>query len=97
MESKVLKNWWMPLLKGIILIVLSILVFMHPDGALLGFALYIGIGFLIAGVVLIIAAKDSDDERFLEETADLLFHMMILLTERGYGLEDVVQVMKGRH
>ena len=48
-------------------------------------------------VELIIEALDSDDERFLEEAADLLFHMMILLTERGYGLEDVVKVLKGRH
>ena len=48
-------------------------------------------------VELIIEALDSNDERFLEEAADLLFHMMILLTERGYGLEDVVKVLKGRH
>jgi len=48
-------------------------------------------------VELIIEAKDSDDERFLEEAADLLFHMMVLLTERGYRLEDVVKVLKGRH
>ena len=48
-------------------------------------------------VELIIEAKDSDDERFLEEAADLLFHMMVLMTERGYRLEDVVKVLKGRH
>jgi phosphoribosyl-ATP pyrophosphohydrolase/phosphoribosyl-AMP cyclohydrolase len=48
-------------------------------------------------VELIVEAKNSDNERFLEEAADLLFHMMILLTERGYGLEDVVRVLKGRH
>jgi phosphoribosyl-ATP pyrophosphohydrolase/phosphoribosyl-AMP cyclohydrolase len=48
-------------------------------------------------VELIVESKNSDDERFLEEAADLLFHMMILLTERGYGLGDVVSVLKGRH
>ena len=48
-------------------------------------------------VELIIEAKDSNDERLLEEAADLLFHMMVLLTERGYGMEDVVRVLKGRH
>jgi len=46
----------MPLIKGVILIILSILVFLHPGGAILGLALYIGIGFLIAGIVLIITA-----------------------------------------
>ena len=48
-------------------------------------------------VELIIESKDSDDERFLNEAADLLFHTMILLIERGYGLEDVVKVLRGRH
>ena len=48
-------------------------------------------------VELIIESKDSDDERFLNEAADLLFHTMMLLVDRGYGLEDVVKVLKGRH
>jgi len=48
-------------------------------------------------VELVIEAKDSNDNRLLEEAADLLFHMMILLTERGYGLEDVVKVLRDRH
>ncbi len=48
-------------------------------------------------VELVIEAKDSDDERLLEEAADLLFHMLILLIERGYALEDVVRVLRGRH
>lgn len=84
MESKVLKNWWMPLLKGIILIVLSILVFMHPDGALLGLALYIGIGFLIAGVVLIIAAISFRNEtkgwgwRLTEGLVDIFFGFILI-------------------
>ena len=56
METTLLKNWWIPLLKGIILIILSILVFMHPGGAILGLALYIGIAFLMAGIVIVISA-----------------------------------------
>ena len=48
-------------------------------------------------VELIIESKDSDDDRFLNEAADLLFHTMILLIEKGYGLEDVVKILKGRH
>jgi len=48
-------------------------------------------------VELIIEAKDGDDNRFLNEAADLLFHMMILLADRGYRLEDVVGILKERH
>ena len=48
-------------------------------------------------VELVIEAKDRDDTKFLDEAADLLFHMMILLIDRGYRLEDVVKVLYGRH
>ncbi len=46
---------------------------------------------------LIIEAMDSNDKLFLNEAADLLFHMTILLVDRGYMLEDVVKVLKERH
>jgi phosphoribosyl-ATP pyrophosphohydrolase/phosphoribosyl-AMP cyclohydrolase len=46
---------------------------------------------------LVIEAMDSDDENFLNEAADLLFHMTILLVDRGYGLEDIVKVLEDRH
>jgi len=48
-------------------------------------------------VELVIESKDSDDSRFLNEAADLLFHYIILLVDRGYKLEDVVGVLKSRH
>jgi len=48
-------------------------------------------------VELIIESKENDDDRFLNESADLLFHLIILLTDRGYGLEDVAEVLKKRH
>jgi len=48
-------------------------------------------------VELIIEAKDGNDDLFLNEAADLLFHLMILLTDRGYSLEDVSGILKGRH
>ena len=46
---------------------------------------------------LVIEAMDSDDELFLNEAADLLFHMTILLVDRGYKLEDVVNILQKRH
>ena len=48
-------------------------------------------------VETIIEAKDSDDGRFLNESADLLFHLLILLNARGYGLQDVSEVLRERH
>ncbi len=46
---------------------------------------------------LVIEAMDSDEEGFLNESADLLFHMIILLIDRGYRLEDVVKNLEKRH
>ena len=48
-------------------------------------------------VELVIESKDTDDSRFLNEAADLLFHYIILLVDRGYKLEDVVSVLESRH
>ena len=46
---------------------------------------------------LVIEAMDSDDECLLNEAADLLFHMTILLVDRGYRLEDVAKILADRH
>lgn len=46
---------------------------------------------------LIIEAKDDNEELFINEAADLLFHYMILLTAKGKRIEDVVEVLKKRH
>lgn len=46
---------------------------------------------------LVIEAMDNQDEPFLNEAADLLFHLCILLVDRGYGLEDVVRILEKRH
>jgi phosphoribosyl-ATP pyrophosphohydrolase/phosphoribosyl-AMP cyclohydrolase len=46
---------------------------------------------------LIIEAMDSDDELFLNEAADLLFHMCILLVDRGYRLQDIAKILADRH
>jgi phosphoribosyl-ATP pyrophosphohydrolase/phosphoribosyl-AMP cyclohydrolase len=48
-------------------------------------------------VELVIEAKDHDDELFLSEAADLLFHYLILLNAKGYNLQDVVDVLQRRH
>ncbi|SHG32274.1 bifunctional phosphoribosyl-AMP cyclohydrolase/phosphoribosyl-ATP diphosphatase HisIE [Flagellimonas flava] len=48
-------------------------------------------------VETVIEAKDSDDELFLNESADLLFHYLILLQAKGFTLEDIVETLKKRH
>ncbi|MGL1887284.1 MAG: bifunctional phosphoribosyl-AMP cyclohydrolase/phosphoribosyl-ATP diphosphatase HisIE [Reichenbachiella sp.] len=48
-------------------------------------------------VEVIIEAKDNDEKLFLDESADLLYHYMILLRAKGYDLEDVTKVLEKRH
>ncbi|TXI68923.1 MAG: bifunctional phosphoribosyl-AMP cyclohydrolase/phosphoribosyl-ATP diphosphatase HisIE [Flavobacterium sp.] len=47
-------------------------------------------------VEVVIEAKDNNDDLFLSESADLLFHYLILLQAKGFQLKDVVEVLKGR-
>lgn len=47
-------------------------------------------------VELIIEAKDDDDDLFINEAADLMYHYLILLKAKGKQLEDVEEVLKGR-
>ena len=48
-------------------------------------------------VETVIEAKDSNDDLFLNEGADLLFHWLILLQAKGYSLQDVVEILEQRH
>jgi len=48
-------------------------------------------------VEVVIEAKDNNDNLFLEESADLLFHYLILLQAKNYSLSDVIKVLKSRH
>ena len=47
-------------------------------------------------VEVVIEAKDNNDDLFLSESADLLFHYLILLQAKGFELNDVVSVLKSR-
>jgi phosphoribosyl-ATP pyrophosphohydrolase/phosphoribosyl-AMP cyclohydrolase len=48
-------------------------------------------------VELIIESKDSNDELFLNEAADLMYHLLVLLSAKGYRLEDVEKILQERH
>lgn len=47
-------------------------------------------------VEVVIEAKDENDDLFLNESADLLFHYLILLQAKGFKLTDVVEYLKKR-
>ena len=47
-------------------------------------------------VEVVIEAKDDNDDLFLSESADLLFHYLILLQAKGYQMNDVIEVLKKR-
>ena len=48
-------------------------------------------------VELVIESKDDNEEKFLNEAADLLYHYLVLLRAKNHKLEDVVNVLAKRH
>lgn len=48
-------------------------------------------------IELVIEAKDDNEELFLNEAADLLFHYLLLLNAKGYKLQSVIDILKKRH
>ena len=82
--KSILKLWWVVLIKGIILVLLSFFVFKHPVEALVGLALYLGIALLITGIGLIITsiANSKSDENWgwqlTEGIVDVLFALVLL-------------------
>ena len=48
-------------------------------------------------VETVIEAMKGDDERLLYEASDLLYHLIVLLTYKGYRIEDLANELKKRH
>lgn len=48
-------------------------------------------------VELVIESKDNNDDLFLNEAADLIYHLLVLLAAKNYKLTDVVKVLEERH
>jgi phosphoribosyl-ATP pyrophosphohydrolase/phosphoribosyl-AMP cyclohydrolase len=49
------------------------------------------------GVELALAAVTRDPTACAEETADLLYHLAVLMEARGFGWADVISVLRARH
>ena len=47
-------------------------------------------------VEVVIEAKDDDEEKFKNEAADLLYHLLILLKTKGFSLEEIESTLAGR-
>ncbi|TMN34307.1 bifunctional phosphoribosyl-AMP cyclohydrolase/phosphoribosyl-ATP diphosphatase HisIE [Pseudoalteromonas sp. S2755] len=49
------------------------------------------------GVEVALAAMKNDNEELLNESADLLYHLIVLLQRQGLTLSDVVDTLQDRH
>ncbi|MDR2121287.1 MAG: bifunctional phosphoribosyl-AMP cyclohydrolase/phosphoribosyl-ATP diphosphatase HisIE [Tannerella sp.] len=48
-------------------------------------------------VETVIEATNGTDERFISEASDLIYHLMVLLTSKGFRLDDLARELKKRH
>lgn len=48
-------------------------------------------------VEVILAAKGQGDQRIVEETADLIYHLLVLLVSRDLSWEDILAELEQRH
>ncbi len=48
-------------------------------------------------VELVIEAMDNNDDLFKAEAADLLFHYLVLLEQRGIDFDEIIDVLRERH
>ncbi len=73
-----------------------------PEGSYVAKLHRRGVGYVAQKVVeeageTVVAALQGQDEELLGEAADLLFHLTVLLRERGHDLDAVARVLAGRH
>ena len=48
-------------------------------------------------VETVIEACNGTDERLIYEGADLIYHLIVLLTSKGYRIEDLARELRERH
>lgn len=46
---------------------------------------------------VIIAAKNNDANELIDETSDLLFHLIVMLHNQGLNINDVIDRLESRH
>ena len=73
----------------------------RPDGSYTAYLFNKGLDKILKKVgeeatETIVAAKNSDSERLVSETSDLLYHLLVLLVERGVTLDEITRELKER-
>ena len=48
-------------------------------------------------VETVIASKNKNKKKFIGEVADLIYHLMVLLVEKGISLKKIIKKLKERH
>ncbi len=74
----------------------------QPEGSYVARLHQRGIGYVAQKVIeeageSVVAALQQQDQELVGEAADLLFHLVVLLRERGIGLEQVAGELAERH
>lgn len=49
------------------------------------------------GVELALAATSGDREETIDEAADLVYHLIVLLADQGLSLQDIAKRLEARH
>jgi|WetSurMetagenome_2_1015567.scaffolds.fasta_scaffold718700_1 uncharacterized membrane protein HdeD (DUF308 family) len=84
MEKKITKSWYMILIKGIILTALSFFVLFNPKDTFKIAAFYLGVGFFIMGIILVIKGLPKRKEgetwnwEILEGIGDLILGFLLI-------------------
>jgi phosphoribosyl-AMP cyclohydrolase / phosphoribosyl-ATP pyrophosphohydrolase len=73
----------------------------RPDGSYTTYLFSCGLDKILKKVgeeatETIVAAKNSDSQRLVSETGDLLYHLLVLLVERGVTLDEISRELKER-
>jgi uncharacterized membrane protein HdeD (DUF308 family) len=84
MGKQITKNWYMFLIKGIIMVLLSLFVLINPKDSLKTIAFYLGIGFFITGIILVIRsislkkAEENWNWNVIEGIGDLILGFLLI-------------------
>ena len=98
MPKPTIRKWWVSLIQGIVLIILSIYIFNNPLDALKGISVWIGILILFTGLVGIISWMAADGERkgyssLLWSFLTIVFRIILLLNL--FATTRIVEILFG--
>jgi len=84
MTAKRIKNWWLLIIKGLLLIALSFLIFKHTRESIMTVSVFMGAGLIIMGITLLIISlemkktMDNWSWRLAEGLMDIVFGFFLL-------------------